>query len=81
MAPPEPQTLTADEVRRLCGEISDAAVSEILALGATTADIERAMADESDGDGMVRPVSGPAGAVARILADERGWREPPEAGR
>lgn len=75
--------LSADEVRRECGELSDATVEAIIATGATGADVAAALAWEQRSfevrtgeDGL----SGPAAEVRRILDQDAAWAEDPERG-
>ena len=70
--------LSADEVRRTCGDLPDATVEAILATGATAADLDAAVAWEtrsfelrSEDHGLV----GAAAAVREILAEDADWNE------
>jgi hypothetical protein len=76
MAEPTPAAnrvaLTADEIRRECGDLLDWQVEAILATGATAADLAAAVAwfdgqDDVMGDER-RPLTGVAGQVYDILA-------------
>lgn len=66
--------VTAGEVRRLCGEIEDIKVTEIVATGATVQELEEAFAclhgDDSAMAEMQRPLSGRAAQIYDILAPE-----------
>ena len=71
----EPTVLTGEAVRELVGDITDAKVASILALGPTLEDVEEAVAwaaGESDVMGEERlPLSGIAARVYEIVvADE-----------
>ncbi len=65
-------TLDAEAVRRLCGDITDATISAILAVGASIADLEAAIAwaaGESDVMGEARrPLAGASAAIYELLA-------------
>jgi hypothetical protein len=68
-------TLTAAEVRHLCGEVPDWKVAAIVATGASVGEIETAIAWAAGEDDVMgearRPLAGTAGAVYDILtADE-----------
>lgn len=68
-------TLSHDDVRRLCGDIPDWKIAQIIAEGATIEDLEIALAwaaGESDVMGEeLHPLSGAAALVYDILlADE-----------
>lgn len=67
------EPLTARAVRRLCGELSAAAVAQLLASGATVEDLQRVMA-AADRE-LVRPEGGVAALLTRVLREERGWEE------
>lgn len=67
------EPLTARAVRRLCGELSDAAVAQLLASGATVEDLQRVVA-AADRE-LVRPEGGVADLLTRVLREERGWEE------
>ncbi len=72
---PSPLTgrATADDVFRLCGDISDARVAAILATGATLGDLEAAVAwadRESDVMGEARrPLDGRVAEIHEILTE------------
>lgn len=78
--------LSHDEVRRLCGDISDTRIADIIATGATLQEIEVAVAwaaGESDVMGERRhPLSGAARQVYDILMAGEEWAgdEEPERG-
>jgi hypothetical protein len=73
---------TPDDIRRTCGDISDAALEAIAATGATEADLEAALAWEArqferrtEGEGAL---TGPAAAVRDILFEEEpDWNDEP----
>lgn len=65
--------LTLEDIRRLCGDISDAAAAAIIASGASIADLERALV--ADAEDMTSPEAGAVGAVRSILSDGTGWEE------
>jgi cytochrome c553 len=74
-------TLSADEVRRLVGDIERIRLEEILATGATLAEIEVAVAwaaGESDVMGAARqPLAGRAAQVYEIIAADSEFPEAP----
>jgi hypothetical protein len=67
--------LNAEIVRRLCGDILDQTVADILETGASVADVEAAMAwmtGETDAMGEARvPLSGLPAAVYDLLIVEQ----------
>lgn len=73
--PIAPQMLNAEIVRRLCGDILDQTVADILETGASVADVEAAMAwmtGETDAMGEARvPLSGLPAAVYDLLIVEQ----------
>ena len=64
-------TLTHDEVRRLCGDVTDDCAARMIATGATVRDLEIALAwsaGESDVMGEARkPLTGRAAALYELL--------------
>lgn len=72
-------TLTRDEIRHLCGDISDHRTAEIIATGGSVKDLEVAlawMAGESDVMGEERrPLSGAAAQIYEILVAGQEWQE------
>jgi hypothetical protein len=68
-----PLEATPEEVRRICGEISDAAVAAIVGLGASVADLEAAVV--GDEERMVAPASEVVVTIQEVLAQERGWED------
>ena len=69
------QTLDAEIVRRLCGDVLDRTVADILETGASVADVEAAMVwmtGETDAMGEARlPLSGVPAAVNDLLIVEQ----------
>jgi len=69
--------LNHDEVRRMCGEISDRKIADIMTSGATMEELEIALAwaaGESDVMGKERhPLSGTAKLVYEILMTGEEW--------
>ena len=66
---------TLAEIREMVGDVEAARLEAILAIGATPAQIEEAMAWASGasdvmGAGLQRPLSGPVAAVYEILTSE-----------
>jgi hypothetical protein len=62
-------SLTASEVRRVCGDLPDATVEAILGTGASFSELEAAAAaDESEA-----PMSPAAAAIRQILDEDAGW--------
>lgn len=65
---------TADDVRRILGELDDAKLLDILALSATVLDLEQAsmwLSGDADIFGAGEPLEGVAGDIVAILtADE-----------
>jgi hypothetical protein len=63
--------LTAEDVRRIAGRLSDDRVSAILATGATQAEVVEALtwlsSDEYLGGGLERPLHGTVAEVYEIL--------------
>jgi len=63
--------IQADDVRRLCGEILDWRIRAIVESGASTADVELAMARLTGADEMLseqpQPLDGAAAAVYDLL--------------
>ena len=74
-----PQVATADEVRAIVGDISDAALTSVLASGATAAEVLEAhtwlSADDVMGRTLGRPLHGAVAVVCDILEAEL---EPPD---
>jgi 3-deoxy-D-manno-octulosonate 8-phosphate phosphatase KdsC-like HAD superfamily phosphatase len=73
--------LSADEVRRICGDLSDATVEAIMATGATAADVDAAVAWETRSFELRSEEHGLAGAAAEvrdILAEDEDWNEEAE---
>jgi hypothetical protein len=66
--------MDAETVRALCGDVSDSLVSDILATGASVADLEKAAAWASGAGGdeaLARhPLDGKAAQVFDLLASE-----------
>ncbi len=77
-----PQAVTADEVRAIVGDISDAALTSVLASGATSAEVLEAhtwlSADDVMGRTLSRPLHGVVAVVCDILEAEL---EPPDESR
>ena len=75
----KPQAATADEVRAIVGDISDAALASVLASGATAAEVLEAhtwlSADDVTGRTLSRPLHGVVAVVCDILEAEL---EPPD---
>lgn len=73
--PIAPPPLDAEIVRRLCGDVLDGTVVDILETGASVADVEAAMAwmtGEADAVGEARaPLSGVPAAVYDLLIVEQ----------
>lgn len=65
------ESLTPEEIRRICGEVSDATVAAIIALDATVADLETAAV--GDEDRLVQSDTPVIAAIREMLADERDW--------
>jgi hypothetical protein len=59
--------LTAEEIRRIAGRLSDDRVSAILATGATAADVVEAFTRLSNDEHLERPLTGVVAAVYDIL--------------
>lgn len=66
--------ITAEHVRRLCGDIEDIKVAEAVATGATVQELEEAFACMHGNDDAMaevqRPLSGRAAQIYDILAPE-----------
>ncbi len=77
MAVTAAQTLTAEDVRHILGDLTDVTVDAILGTGATVADLEAARCSDSAEDDTfdVPRLSPPASAVRQILAEDSGWPE------
>ena len=75
--------LSADEIRRIAGDISDARVLAILDLGATRDELEQAVAwaeGQSDVLGEQElPLSGVVGELREILTAGEEWEEERQA--
>jgi hypothetical protein len=74
---PQP-ALSAEEVRQVCGDLSDATVEAILATGATAADLEAAVFWETRSFEVRSEEHGVAGAAAEvreILAEDADWND------
>lgn len=73
------KALTADDVRRIAGDIDDVKLVAILELGATVAELEAAVAweeGESDVLGEARePLSGRVGEIYEILTAGEVWED------
>lgn len=73
--------LTHAEIRRLCGDVTDERVAELLATGATIEDLEVALAwsaGASDVMGAARkPLEGKAAQVYELLSSELDEDEDP----
>ena len=72
--------VTRDEVVDIVGRINDFRIAEIIATGATAAEVTEAFAwlteDEHLGGDLERPLSGVVAQVYEILrADEPDWEE------
>ncbi|MDR3471336.1 MAG: hypothetical protein P4M09_06560 [Devosia sp.] len=69
-----PARPNADDVRRLCGSVTDQQIAAILATGARLDEIETAVAWVAGEDDVMgeerRPLAGRAGAVYDILSAE-----------
>ena len=79
-AAPQP-ALSADEVRHVCGDLSDATVEAIIATGATAADLEAAVLWETRSFEVREEEHGLAGAAAEvreILAEDADWNDEAE---
>jgi hypothetical protein len=67
-------SLTAEDVRRIVGRISDDRITAIIAAGATQADVVEAFtwlsSDEYLAGGLERPLSGVVAEVYEILKPE-----------
>lgn len=77
--------LTREEVVGIVGEIGDARIAEIIATGATAAEVTEAFAwlteDEYLGGQLGKALSGKVAQVYEILrADEPDWEEDRRAG-
>jgi len=73
--------LSADEVRQVCGDLSDATVEAIIATGATAAELEAAVLWESRSFEVRSEEHGLAGAAAEvrlILAEDADWNDEAE---
>ena len=72
---------TAEDVRRLFGEIDDIRIAEIVATGATVQDLEEVFAymhgDDTPLEEMQQPLSGRAAQIYDILAPEEEQEEEP----
>jgi hypothetical protein len=66
--------LTESEVRRLCGDLSDATVKAILRTGGGVADVQAAVFQDQ-GNGEPAPVSDAAAAIRRIIEEDAGWND------
>jgi len=72
--------VTPEEVREIVGRISDFRIAEIIATGATAAEVLEAFTwlteDEHLGGDLQRPLTGTVAQVYEILrADEPDWEE------
>lgn len=77
-------SLNAADIRRLCGDVTDATIAEIIAVGASAEDVEIALSwATGESDVMIterRPLEGTAAEVYDILASDPVFAEEDEAG-
>lgn len=69
IAPGRQARIQAEEVRRLCGDVVDSKVSEIIASGASISDVELAMARLTGVDDILRYRPEPLDGLAAIVYD------------
>ena len=77
---PQP-ALSADEVRQVCGDLSDATIEAIIATGATAAALEAAVLWETRSFEVREEAHGLAGAAAEvreILDKDADWNDEAE---